>query len=131
MVLVSLLSCLAQLCQKQAATLGARGGKRRMMLWIGLSLLLLGVAAWMRYVGGVDEQGAPIEIRDPLKAELAERVAASGEGEARVKALLGMKAVFGEDLAQNAEVVATLTRFWLQLREQGARATVAQAVGSP
>ncbi|WP_312142026.1 mannitol dehydrogenase family protein [Pantoea septica] len=94
-------------------------------------LLLLGVAAWMRYVGGVDEQGAPIEIRDPLKAELAERVAASGEGEARVKALLGMKAVFGEDLAQNAEVVATLTRFWLQLREQGARATVAQAVGSP
>lgn len=44
MVLVSLLSCLAQLCQKQAATLGARGGKRRMMLWIGLSLLLLGVA---------------------------------------------------------------------------------------
>ena len=48
-------------------------------------LLLLGVAAWMRYVGGVDEQGAPIEIRDPLKAELAERVAASGEGEARVK----------------------------------------------
>lgn len=94
-------------------------------------LLLLGVAAWMRYVGGVDEQGAPIEIRDPLKAELAERVAASGEGEARVKALLGMKAVFGEDLAQNAEVVATLTRFWLQLREQGARATVAQAVASP
>jgi len=94
-------------------------------------LLLLGVASWMRYVGGVDEQGAPVEIRDPLKAELAERVAASGEGEARVKALLGMKAVFGEDLAQNAEVVATLTRFWLQLREQGARATVAQAVGSP
>ncbi|WP_033790284.1 4-amino-4-deoxy-L-arabinose-phosphoundecaprenol flippase subunit ArnE [Pantoea septica] len=44
MVLVSLLSCLAQLCQKQAATLGARGGKRRMMPWIGLSLLLLGVA---------------------------------------------------------------------------------------
>ncbi|WP_276726032.1 4-amino-4-deoxy-L-arabinose-phosphoundecaprenol flippase subunit ArnE [Pantoea septica] len=43
-VLVSLLSCLAQLCQKQAATLGARRGKRRMMLWIGLNLLLLGVA---------------------------------------------------------------------------------------
>ncbi|WBG92082.1 mannitol dehydrogenase family protein [Pantoea piersonii] len=93
-------------------------------------LLLLGVAGWMRYVGGVDEQGAPIEIRDPLKAELAERVAASAEGEARVKALLGMKAVFGEDLAQNAEVVATLTRFWLQLREHGARATVAQIVHS-
>jgi len=91
-------------------------------------LLLLGVAGWMRYVGGVDEQGAPIEIRDPLKSELAERAASSAEGEARVRALLGMKAVFGEDLAQNEAVVATLTRFWLQLREQGARATVAQLV---
>lgn len=93
-------------------------------------LLLLGVAGWMRYVGGVDEQGAPIEIRDPLKSELAERVASSAEGEARVRALLAMKAVFGEDLAQNEAVVATLTRFWLQLREQGARATVSQVVNS-
>ena len=29
-------------------------------------LLALGVAGWMRYVGGVDEQGNPIEISDPL-----------------------------------------------------------------
>lgn len=42
--LVSLLSCLAQLCQKQAATLGARHGKRRLIVWIALSLLLLSVA---------------------------------------------------------------------------------------
>ncbi|GAB7267745.1 hypothetical protein DZJ_43030 [Dickeya ananatis] len=30
-------------------------------------MLALGVAGWMRYVGGVDEQGQPIEISDPQK----------------------------------------------------------------
>ncbi|MCZ4060715.1 mannitol dehydrogenase family protein [Pantoea sp. LMR881] len=89
-------------------------------------LLLLGVAAWMRYAGAVDEQGQPIEIRDPLKNQLAECVANSEEGEARVRALLAMKAVFGEDLAENAEVVAKLTSFYQQLTQQGARATVHQ-----
>lgn len=39
-LLVSLLSCAAQLSQKQAASVGLRQGKR----WIALSLLLLGVA---------------------------------------------------------------------------------------
>lgn len=43
-MLVSLLSCAAQLCQKQAATLGARQGKKHLLMWIALSLLLLGVA---------------------------------------------------------------------------------------
>lgn len=43
-VLVSLLSCLAQLCQKQAATLGARRGKARLIFWLALNLLLLGLA---------------------------------------------------------------------------------------
>ncbi|PJZ02971.1 4-amino-4-deoxy-L-arabinose-phospho-UDP flippase [Pantoea rodasii] len=43
-LLVSLLSCAAQLCQKQAAYQGARYGKKRLILWIALSILLLGVA---------------------------------------------------------------------------------------
>ncbi|MGK3141565.1 mannitol dehydrogenase family protein [Pantoea sp. C2G6] len=87
-------------------------------------LLLLGVAGWMRYVGGKDEQGQPIEIRDPMKARLAECVASSEEGEARVRALLALREVFGDDLAQNATVVARLTHWYQQLLSQGARATV-------
>ncbi|MBE5254228.1 MAG: 4-amino-4-deoxy-L-arabinose-phosphoundecaprenol flippase subunit ArnE [Enterobacterales bacterium endosymbiont of Blomia tropicalis] len=43
-LLVSLLSCAAQLCQKQAAHLGARRGKKKLLMWIALSLLLLAVA---------------------------------------------------------------------------------------
>ncbi|KAA5971830.1 4-amino-4-deoxy-L-arabinose-phosphoundecaprenol flippase subunit ArnE [Pantoea sp. M_9] len=41
-VLVSLLSCAAQLCQKQAALMASGG--RRMAHWVALSMLLLGTA---------------------------------------------------------------------------------------
>ena len=91
-------------------------------------LLLLGVAGWMRYVGGIDEKGQPIEIRDPMKAQLAECVASSEEGEARVRALLSMREVFGDDLAQNADVVGRLTAWYNKLATQGARATVHQSL---
>ena len=91
-------------------------------------LLLLGVAGWMRYVGGIDEKGQPIEIRDPMKAQLAECVASSEEGEARVRALLSMHEVFGDDLAQNADVVGRLTAWYNKLAAQGARATVHQSL---
>jgi len=87
-------------------------------------LLLLGVAGWMRYVGGTDEQGQSIEIRDPMQKQLAECVAGSEDGEARVRTLLSIREVFGEDLLQNADVVARLTAWYEQLTTQGARATV-------
>ena len=35
--------------------------------------LALGVAAWMRYVTGVDEKGQPIEVKDPSALFPAER----------------------------------------------------------
>ncbi|MFT4274206.1 MAG: 4-amino-4-deoxy-L-arabinose-phosphoundecaprenol flippase subunit ArnE [Pantoea sp.] len=43
-LLVSLLSCAAQLCQKHAAWIGRREGKARLLMWIALSMLLLGLA---------------------------------------------------------------------------------------
>lgn len=91
-------------------------------------LLLLGVAGWMRYVGGSDEKGQAIEIRDPMQKQLAECVAGSEDGEARVRALLSIREVFGEDLAQNGDVVARLTACYNQLTTQGARATVHQCL---
>lgn len=93
-------------------------------------LLALGVAAWIRYVGAVDEQGNAIDVRDAMKGELTERVAASAEGEARVAALLGIESVFGEDLPHNTAFVAQVNDFYQLLLRQGARATVAQAVAN-
>ena len=90
--------------------------------------VLLGVAGWMRYVSGVDEQGQAIEIRDPLKEQLANIVANSEDGAPRVKALLGLNAVFGDDLQQQPAFVSRVTELYLQLLQQGARATVQSLV---
>ncbi|MEA5104215.1 mannitol dehydrogenase family protein [Pantoea sp. S18] len=90
--------------------------------------VLLGVAGWMRYVSGVDEQGQAIEIRDPLKDQLANIVANSEDGAARVKALLGLNAVFGDDLQQQPAFVSRVTELYQQLVQQGARATVQSLV---
>ncbi|QFH71553.1 fructuronate reductase [Enterobacter sp. E76] len=90
----------------------------------GWPLLALGVAGWMRYVHGVDEQGEAIEISDPLKAEIAAKVAQSEQGEARVTALLELSAIFGHDLPQNPAFVKGVTEAYLALLEQGARAAV-------
>ncbi|MEW7314855.1 fructuronate reductase [Buttiauxella gaviniae] len=89
-------------------------------------LLALGVAGWMRYVGGVDEQGAAIEVSDPLLPAIQQAVAGSKEGESRVKALLALKTIFGEDLPANAKFVNQVIESYLMLRENGAKATVAR-----
>ncbi|QKJ87812.1 fructuronate reductase [Paramixta manurensis] len=93
-------------------------------------LLALGVAGWIRYVGGVDEQGNVIEIRDPLKDQLAERVSGSADGEARLDALLSLEAVFGQDLAKDARFRERVACFYQQLRELGAQETVKRLVAT-
>ncbi len=90
--------------------------------------LALGVAGWMRYVGGKDEQGQPIDISDPLREEIARRVANSAEGEPRVMALLQMTSVFGRDLPDNQRFVNAVTNAYLALLARGAKATVARVL---
>jgi len=91
-------------------------------------LLALGVAGWMRYVGGVDEQGQPIEVCDPLLGMIQQAVNSSAEGEARVKALLGIEAIFGNELPHEKAFVSEVNRAYQLLQRQGAKATVAQYV---
>ncbi|MBV8044257.1 mannitol dehydrogenase family protein [Pluralibacter sp.] len=90
------------------------------------SLLALGVAGWMRYVGGVDEQGNAIEVCDPLLSTVQAAVRNSAEGEARVKALLGIDAIFGNELPLETRFVGQVTAAYLSLLEYGAKATVAK-----
>ncbi|EOH6332433.1 mannitol dehydrogenase family protein [Citrobacter koseri] len=91
-------------------------------------LLALGVAGWMRYVGGVDEQGNRIDVSDPLLPVLQNAVMQSAEGEVRVKALLGVEAIFGNELPHEPLFVAQVTQAYLSLLENGAKATVARYI---
>nr|WP_318381790.1 mannitol dehydrogenase family protein [uncultured Enterobacter sp.] len=89
------------------------------------TLLALGVAGWMRYVGAIDDQGQVIDVCDPLLATLQQAVSASADGEARVKALLGIEAIFGNELPKDAVFVAQVNRAYASLQQLGAKATVA------
>ncbi|STQ43911.1 Polyol:NADP oxidoreductase [Ewingella americana] len=93
------------------------------------SLLALGVAGWMRYVGGVDDAGAVIEIKDPMAEKLAQIVSNSEDGEARVNALLALHSVFGDALAKNAQAVEAIQQAYASLQQHGAKQSVANYVG--
>ena len=88
--------------------------------------LALAVAGWMRYATGIDENGHPYEVSDPLAGRL-KQVVTGRERDARalVRALLGMEAVFGNDLPADPAFVAQVTHFVHELLVSGARATVA------
>ncbi|MGH8852092.1 MAG: mannitol dehydrogenase family protein, partial [Casimicrobiaceae bacterium] len=94
-------------------------------------LLALAVAGWMRYVGGVDERGREIAVADPLAPEFA-RIAARHRGEpaAFARAMLGLGAVFGDDLPADERFVAKVVASLQMLVADGARRTVARAAGA-
>lgn len=89
--------------------------------------LCLAVAAWMRYVGGVDEAGQPIDVRDPMAQRLADLSAKGGTASATVAALLSVREIFPTDLAEvlRAPVTTAAEALWAQ----GAR-IAAQEVSS-
>src|SRR6185295_18185789 len=65
-----------------------------------IARLAMGVAGWMRYVTGIDEQGKAIDVRDPLSARL--RAIADEVGlvaERLAPALLDVREIFGAELA--------------------------------
>ncbi len=82
--------------------------------------LNLAVAGWMRYVGGVDEKGQEIDVKDPLASQLRE-LSDGAEGTDKAKALLGVRTIFPADLADAMEagVVAAYERL-LTLGVRGA-----------
>jgi mannitol 2-dehydrogenase len=82
---------------------------------------VLAVAAFCRYLTGIDEHGRPYDLDDPLAAELRDRARAGGKDP---RALLGCRAVFGDDLPASEHFVASLGHTLASLYERGARATV-------
>ncbi|SMY08946.1 mannitol dehydrogenase family protein [Flavimaricola marinus] len=90
--------------------------------------LCLAVAAWMRYVGGVDEAGQPILVKDPL-AEKLKSLSQEADGPAEaVAALLSVREVFSAQQASLLQlpVAEAAESLW----RQGSRDAVAELASS-
>lgn len=90
----------------------------------------LGIAAWLRYLAGIDEQGGHYPVDDPQAAELQRVIAGHSDLSARVMALLQTRVFAGTTLASHAAFVAKVADCHRQLLQRGARATVAAVVAS-
>ena len=88
---------------------------------IGLATV---VAAWMRYVGGTDEAGRSIDVRDPLADRLRALSDGAGDPEARLSALLSVREVFPESLAADPRFRDPVARALASLEARGARSTL-------
>lgn len=96
----------------------------------GIERLALGVAAWMRYVTGVAEDGSDIDVRDPHALKMHAIAAdAAGDPEDLYDGLVAMVEVFGTDLAENAVFREAVVGHLESLYDNGARATVEAMAG--
>jgi fructuronate reductase len=84
------------------------------------------VAAWMRFLTGRDEAGRPLAVRDPLAAELTALADRAGaDAERLVAALVGVRAIFGDDLPRDPRFRDAVTKALAALLAKGARASLA------
>ncbi len=91
---------------------------------LGIDAIALGVAAWIRWQGGVDDVGAAFQVDDPLAATTA--TLAVGDAAAQVEAFMGLRAVFPERLAGDARFRGAVTPWLEKLMAGGALAALAQ-----
>ena len=92
--------------------------RERLTAGLPIPSLALSVAAWIRYVGGVDEAGQPIDVRDPL----AMRLRGLAVGEDAVKSVLTVQEVFGTDLSVDPAFIGPVSDAYRRLCQHGARA---------
>lgn len=94
-----------------------------------IPLLALGIAGWMRYVTGRDEQGNAIDVRDPLAARLKALADEAGPDAARLApALLSVREVFA-DLGADPRFAGAVRDALARLMSRGAAATVEETAG--
>lgn len=87
--------------------------------------IALGIAAWMTYVGGIDEAGNPIDVRDPMAARLRAACDDAGRDPARrVEALTAITDIFGTDLPTDGRFVTAIETALIELWQAGAAGAV-------
>jgi fructuronate reductase len=100
--------------------------RERLEARASIAHLALAVAGWMRYVGGVDERGQSIDVRDPLAGQFRAICADAGDADpdARVRGLLSLSAIFGDDLPADPRFVDAVTGWHRQLAHDGVQSVL-------
>lgn len=90
--------------------------------------LALAIAAWIKYVGGIDEKGQKIDVRDPKAEELYNRFHSCNNEVARVRILLDMPSIFGNELPAECQFVDAVTQAYQRLELIGAKKSVSELI---
>ncbi len=80
----------------------------------------LALAGWLRYLSGVDESNELIEIKDPAKAKMQDRIKADPKDPTGV---LGLNEIFG-DVGMNGKLIGAVSDALTSLHEKGAKKTL-------
>lgn len=93
-----------------------------------IDIICLAVAAWIRYVSGVDERGNKIDVSDPLAKELQQLCADNTDNPlAMVRAIAAtLPQVFGTDLIAEPRFIDTTTLWLTRFYQQGVLASIKQ-----
>lgn len=86
------------------------------------------VAAWARYLKGVDENGEPFRITDP-RAEFCQALVA--DDSLVSQRLLAVEDIFGLAIPRSAEFVGAFERCFNSLREHGVSKTLERLLARP
>ncbi len=89
-------------------------------------VILLAIAAWIKYVGAVDEKGVDIDVQDPLACQLKAVHEESQTAEQLIEAVLSVEAIFGVDLKQDPVFKKQLIDVYSCIESKGVMAGVGQ-----
>lgn len=96
--------------------------RERLAAHLPITRLAHVVAAWVRYVGGVDEAGKAIDVRDPLAPLLRQTLDEAGpEPSDRVARVIARKEIFGTDLSEHRAFTAAVSAAYAAILQHGVR----------
>lgn len=94
--------------------------RERLTRNLSIAHLALVVAAWIRYVRGIDEAGKAIDVRDPFAVDLKAAIGRASGSAGEVRAALSFTAIFG-DLSKDPQFAVAVTAAYERLQNEGAR----------
>ena len=87
-------------------------------------LLALGIAAWIRYLWGIDEQNNENEVIDPHYHALQQSLHLSPDTTQQVHAIFSHQDIFDPKLLQYPRLLERVNEYYLSLQQRGAKKTL-------